>query len=81
MKLRNRIAGLFAAVVAALASVFVAVPAFAHEDEKKIDTLAEFSHAGAPANWIAIAIVMVVLLAIVLFTATWLSNLFEKKSN
>ncbi|MGO1434336.1 MAG: hypothetical protein ACTJFR_04360 [Canibacter sp.] len=81
MKLRTRIAGLLAAVTAAVLSVFTAVPAFAHGEEEKIDTLAPFTHAGEPANWIAIAIIMVVLLAVVLFTATGLSNLFNKKSN
>ena len=74
MKTRTRIA---TAVTAALASVFVAAPAFAaggHEDPS-----AQFSTAGQPVDVVAISIVGVVLLAVVLIGSTLVGNLFEKK--
>jgi hypothetical protein len=81
VKFRARIVTAVASIIAAVCSVFVAAPALAHGDEEKIDTLAPFSHAGEPENWIAIAIVMVVLLVVVLGTSGWLSSLFEKKDS
>ncbi|MGJ0203938.1 hypothetical protein [Leucobacter sp. gxy201] len=72
MKIRTRIA---AAVTVALASVFVAAPAFAHEGEEH----SMFSSAGTPVDVVAISIVGVVLLAVVLIGSTLVGNLFEKK--
>ncbi|MBK0418953.1 hypothetical protein JD276_07885 [Leucobacter sp. CSA1] len=72
MKIRTRIA---TAVTVALASVFVAAPAFAHEGE----THNPFSHAGEPVDVVAISIVGVVLLAIVLIGSTLIGNLFDKR--
>ncbi len=68
-----------AAVVAALVSVFVAAPAFAHEEVEKFDPAAQFSTAGDPVQVGAILIVGIVLLALVLITAQLVGNLFEKK--
>lgn len=70
VKIRTRIA---TAVTVALASVFVAAPAFATTGE------VEFSSAGHPVDVVAISIVGVVLLAIVLIGSTLIGNLFEKK--
>lgn len=72
MKIRTRIA---TAVTAALASVFVAVPAFAHDGEHE----SALSSAGQPLDVVAISIVGVVLLAVVLIGSTLVGNLFEKK--
>lgn len=72
MKIRTRIA---TAVTVALASVFVATPAFAHGGEEH----SMFSAAGEPVNVVAISIVGVVLLAVCLIGGTLLGNLFEKK--
>lgn len=73
MKIRTRIA---TAVTVALASVFVAAPAFAHGGDTGEST---FSSAGQPVDVVAISIVGVVLLAIVLIGSTLIGNLFEKK--
>lgn len=70
MKISTRIA---TAVVAALASVFVAGPAFANSGE------IQFSAAGDPLDVVAISIVGIVLLAITLVGSTLIGNLFEKK--
>lgn len=78
MKIRNRVAAVFAAFAAAVMSVFVAAPALASGGEEKIDTLEPFRHAGEPADWVAIAIVMVVLAVFVFATAGFLSSLFKK---
>jgi len=72
MKIRTRIA---AAVTVALASVFSAAPAFAHEGHEH----SMFSSAGNPLDVVAISIVGVILLAIVLIGGTLVGNLFEKK--
>lgn len=76
MKIRTRIA---AAVTVALASVFIASPAFAEEGNAIEDPARQFSTAGQPLDWVAISIVGVVLLAIVLIGSTSIGNLFEKK--
>lgn len=68
-----------AAIIAALVSVFVAAPAFAHEEVEKFDPAAQFSTAGEPVHVGAILIVGIVLLAVVLITAQLVGNLFEKK--
>lgn len=68
-----------AAIIAALASVFVATPAFAAEEVEKFDPAAQFSTAGEPLQVGAILIVGIVLLAIVLILAQLVGNLFEKK--
>lgn len=74
MKIRTRIA---TAVTVALASVFVAAPAFAHDGEDH--GASQFSSAGHPLDIVAISIVGVVLLAVVLIGSTLIGNLFEKK--
>ncbi len=74
MKIRTRIA---TAVTAALASVFVAAPAFANGGADTTDSM--FSSAGQPVDVVAISIVGVVLLAVVLIGSTLIGNLFEKK--
>ncbi|UOQ55835.1 hypothetical protein MUN78_08915 [Leucobacter allii] len=74
MKIRTRIA---TAVTVALASVFVAAPAFAHGGHD--DTESMFSSAGQPVDVVAISIVGVVLLAVILIGSTLVGNLFEKK--
>jgi len=73
VKIRTRIA---AAVTAALASVFVATPAFAHDGHEHESM---FSSAGQPVDVVAVSIVGVVLLAVVLIGSTLVGNLFEKK--
>lgn len=75
MKIRTRIA---TAVTVALASVFVAAPAFAHGDEDH-GTQSMFSSAGQPVDIVAISIVAVVLLGVILIGSTLVGNLFEKK--
>ena len=70
MKIRTRIA---TAVTVALATVFVAAPAFATTGE------VEFSSAGEPLQVVAISIVGVVLLAVILIGSTLIGNLFDKK--
>ncbi|MFV0433738.1 MAG: hypothetical protein ACK5LO_07160 [Leucobacter sp.] len=74
MKIRTRIV---TAVTVALASVFVAAPAFAHDGEDHARSM--FDTAGLPLNWVGISITIIVLLVIVLALAGWLSSLFEKK--
>lgn len=75
MKTISRIA---TAAVAAIASLFIAAPAFAHEGEQ-FDPLAEFSTAGHPLQIGAILICGFILLAIVLLLAQGLGSLFDKK--
>lgn len=74
MKIRTRIA---TAVTVALASVFVAAPAFAHDGVDH--SVNPFSAAGQPVDVVAISIVGVVLLLVVLVGSTLIGNLFEKK--
>lgn len=78
VKIRTRLAAWATALTAALASVFIAAPALAHEGET-FNPADAFSTAGQPLNVLPILIVGVVLLAAVLITATLISNLFEKK--
>lgn len=78
MKIRTRIATASTAVIAALATVFIGVPAFASEGDR-IDTLAEISSAGQPVSVIGISITAIIVLAIVLLVSTWAGNLFEKR--
>jgi hypothetical protein len=70
VKIRTRIA---TAVTVALATVFMAGPAFATTGE------VNFSSAGEPLDVVAISIVGVVLLAVILVGSTLIGNLFEKK--
>ncbi len=69
------------AVIAAVASLFVAAPAFASGGEggEGTDYMAQFSSAGEPVNVVAILIVGAVLLVIVLGLAQLIGNMFEKK--
>lgn len=68
------------AVVAAVASLFIAAPAFASGGEgDTVDHMAQFSSAGEPVNVVAILIVGAVLLVVVLGLAQIVGNLFEKK--
>jgi len=71
------------AITAAVVSVFIATPAFAHEgeDAEKFNPLEEFSAAGEPVQMVPILITGAIVLFIVLITAQLLSGLFEKKSN
>lgn len=71
MKIRTRIA---AAVTVALASVFVAAPAFAHDGHEH----SMFSSAGQPVDVVAVSIVGVILLAVALIGGTLVGNLFNK---
>ena len=82
MKTVSRIAtAVSAAIVAALASVFVAAPAFASEaGGEKFNPNAQFSTAGEPVQVGAILICGLILLAIVLILAQVVGNLFEKKN-
>lgn len=80
MKVRTRIAAIYGAIVGAVLAMLAPSAAFAAANPDGIDTLAPFSTAGGPANWVAIAIVMAVLLVIVLAVSMWISSLF-KKSN
>ena len=72
------IARIATAVTAALASVFIAAPAFAHDGEAH-DAASMFSPAGAPLQVGAILIVGIVLLAIVLILSVLIGGAFEKK--
>nr|WP_237466649.1 hypothetical protein [Leucobacter chromiireducens] len=75
VKIRTRIA---TAVTVALASVFVAAPAFASPiGQDNSDSM--FSSVGQPVDVVAISIVGVILLAVVLIGSTLVGNLFEKK--
>lgn len=74
------IARIATAVVAAAVSLFVAAPAFAHEDVEKFNPADEFSLAGEPLQVGAILICGIILLAIVLILAQLIGNLFEKKN-
>ena len=74
MKIRTRIA---TAVTVALASVFVAAPAFASAGGDHGDSA--LSSAGDPLNYAGIAAVGIVLLLIVLVSAKLVGDLFEKK--
>lgn len=75
MKIRTRIA---TAVTVALASVFVAAPAFASPGlQDNSDSM--FMSVGQPVDVVAISIVGVILLAVVLIGSTLAGNLFEKK--
>ncbi|QIM16830.1 hypothetical protein G7067_11130 [Leucobacter insecticola] len=76
MKIRTRI---MTAVTAAIASVFVAAPAFASGGELD-NSGSMFSSAGQPVDVVAISIVGVVLLAVILIGSTLVGNLFEKKN-
>ncbi len=73
------IARISIAVTAALASVFVAAPAFAHDGEAH-DPATVFSTAGDPLQVGAILIVGIVLLALVLILSQWIGSAFEKKT-
>lgn len=76
------IARIATAVTAAIVSVFVAAPAFAHEGHEGVEKhnpADAFSTAGDPVQVGAILIVGVVLLAIVLLLSTWVGSLFDKK--
>lgn len=72
MKLSTRAKALTSAVAAAVMTMFVAAPAFAHGD-------AENAIAGTPVDTGAILIVGLVLLAIVLLLATWFGNMLGKR--
>lgn len=73
------IARIATAAVAAIASIFVAAPAFASEGGTKIDFTEQFSTAGEPVQVGAILIVGFVLLALVLLLSLAASAPFEKK--
>lgn len=75
MKIFTRIA---TAVVAAIASLFVAAPAFASEGEK-FNPADQFSTAGQPVEVVPILITGVIILAVVLLLAQLVGNLFEKQ--
>ena len=79
MKITARIASAVTATVAAIASVFIAAPAFAHEEVEKFNPADEFSTVNDPMQVGAIIIVGIILLAIVLIGAQLVGNLFEKK--
>lgn len=74
MKTRNRIA---TAVAVALASVFVATPAFAHGGDHS-DSI--FSSAGQPVEIVPILIVVGILLVVVLALAAWVTSLTSSKN-
>lgn len=75
VKIRTRIA---TAVTVALASVFIAAPAFASGGGDNADST--LSSAGDPLNYAGIAAVGIVLLLIVLVSSKLVGDLFEKKS-
>ncbi|NLA65851.1 MAG: hypothetical protein GX862_08015 [Leucobacter sp.] len=77
MKIFARIA---TAVTAALASLFVAAPAFAHTEVEKFNPADEFSAVGQPVDVVAILIVGAVLLVIVLVLAQVVGGLFDKSA-
>lgn len=66
-----------AAITAALASLFVAAPAFAHEEVEKFNPADQFSAAGQPVDVVATLITAAVVLAVVLLLAWWLTSLFK----
>lgn len=82
MKTISRIAtAVTTVVVAAIASVFVAGPAFAAEaSDEKFNPAAQFSTAGEPVQVWAILICGAILLIIVLLLAQGVGGLFNKKS-
>lgn len=78
MKTFARIATAF---VAAIASFFVAAPAFAAGGGvEKYNPADEFSAVGQPVDFVAILVFGAIVLAIVLILAQVIGNLFEKKA-
>ncbi|WP_449277896.1 hypothetical protein [Leucobacter sp. GX24907] len=75
MKIRTRIT---TAVTVALASIFLAAPAFASEEVEKYDPSDAFSAAGEPVQVVPILIVGLVLLAIVLLLSSLIGRLFDQ---
>lgn len=73
------IARIATATVAAIASLFIAAPAFANEGGGH-DPLTTYSTAGEPLQVWAILIVGAVLLVLVLLLAQSIGNAFEKKN-
>lgn len=70
------------AVIAALASMFVAAPAFASEEGgEKFNPAAQFSTAGDPLQVGAILICGAILLVIVLLLAQLIGSSFDPKKN
>jgi len=80
VKTVRRIATAVSAAVVAIASIFVAAPAFAHEEVERFNPAAQFSTAGEPVQVYAILICGIILLAIVLVLAQWIGSAFDKKS-
>ncbi len=76
---KNSLSAYISAAVAAVFTFFTAAVAHASEGHDKIDTLAPFNQAGEGHDYVAIAIVMVVLLALVLGLATLVSSLFAEE--
>lgn len=75
MKIRTRI---ITAITTAIASVFVAAPALAHEPHLGES---QYSVAGSPLDIVAISIVMVILLVVVLGGSVLIGKLFDAKKN
>ncbi|HUH52810.1 MAG TPA: hypothetical protein VLZ31_02050 [Microbacteriaceae bacterium] len=73
----NLVTRILTAVGAVIAGLFIASPALAAEPH--VGT-SQYSTAGGPLDVVAVTIVMVVLLIVVLASATGISNLFEKKN-
>lgn len=73
MKIRTRI---ITALTAAIASLFIATPALAHEPHLGES---QYSVAGTPVDIVAISIVMVILVAVVLIGSALVGKLFDEK--
>lgn len=74
VKIRTSIAAAFTAL---LATLFVALPAHAHEGHEHHEA-SMFDTAGLPLNLVGIIITVVILAVIVLLLAGWVSSLFKK---
>lgn len=65
------------AITVAVVSLFVAAPAFAHEEVERFNPADQFSAAGEPVNVVAILITGAIVLLIVLLATALISNLFK----
>lgn len=74
------IARIATATVAAIVSVFIASPAFAHDAPEKYNPADQFSTVNDPLQVGAILLCGAILLIIVLLLAQWIGSAFNKKA-
>lgn len=74
------IARIATAIIAAVASVFIAAPAFAHDAPEKYNPADAFSTVDHPLQVGAILLCGAILLILVLLLAQWIGSAFTKKA-